>query len=221
MKVTLLGFGQPSSRDKLAPPTKGEFKQVIGNTEQPDEEYLEGVAVQAAQLPPHDIDIPEEPEEVQVIARIYDPNLGRFVEKDLGKLLLVPTGCDCPEYVSPYESTAKLRSALPRDLASDINNYTAMQTNGWVSRHWCMNALEQGLSPAEMDKQIADDIPFILNMKGTPDITAQVAQTPGMQGDNNGAPLPPGPGPGRGNAFAPGDNMAASMPPNGGPGTGV
>jgi hypothetical protein len=84
-----------------------------------------------------------------------------------------------------------------------------------------MEALELGLSPAEQDKLIADDIPFILNMKGTPDITAQVAQTPGMQGNNNGAPLPPGPGPGRGNAFAPGDNMAAAMPPNGGPGTGV
>jgi hypothetical protein len=214
----LLGFGSlPAIRG-----AQGEFVTIVGNDEQEDEQYLEGAEAQAAQLPPHDIDIPEEPEVVRVITRVWEPTLQRYVDRDLGELLLVPTGCDCAEYVSPYDNSVKLKSALPRDLANDVNLYAAMQTNGWVDRHWCMERLELGLNPAEIDKRIADDIPFMLNMKGMPDPTSQVAQTPGLQGDNNGAPLPSEPGPGRGNKYSPGDNLAsASTPPNGGPGTGV
>jgi len=175
------------------------------------------------QLVAHDIDIPEEPEEVNAVVQEWDNEKNQFVERNLGKRLLVPTGCERPTYFSPFENSVTLKSALPRDKEKDTNLYQAWQTNGWVSRHWVMSRLEEGISISQMDKEIADDIPFILSIQGKPDPSGQVAQTNGLQqpgdgpGDNNGAPLPPGPGPGRGNKFAPGDGLAKA-PPNASPG---
>ncbi len=201
---------------------EGEFVQDAPVAKAEDTDYENEVQVQPEQLPPHDIDIPEEPELVNVVARVWNSETQTFEEKDLGEMLLVPTGCDCSEYVSPYKTDVKFKSALPRDLEKDVNLYAAMQTNGWISRRWAQEHLELGINPAEADKEIADDIPFILSMKGVPDPTQQVAQTEGLSpGSNNGAPLPPGPGPGRGNKFAPGDGMAGKPPPNGAPGSSV
>ncbi len=187
-----------------------------------DEDYENEVEAQPEQLPPHDIDIPEEPEKVNVVARIWNPQTRAYEEKNLGELLLIPTGCERSEVVSPYENSVKLKSALPRDVERDSNLYATWQKNGWVDRHWVMEKLDEGINVNEVDKRIADDIPFLLAMQGMPDPTQQVAQTAGMApGSNNGAPLPPGPGPGRGNKFAAGDNMASKAPPNGAPGKGV
>lgn len=201
---------------------EGEFVKDAPVAKAEDTDYENEIQVQPEQLPPHDIDIPEEPELVNVVARVWNSETQAFEEKNLGEMLLVPTGCDCPEYASPYETEVKFKSALPRDLEKDVNLYAAMQQNGWIDRHWAMEHLELGINPAEVDKRIADDIPFILSMKGMPDPTQQVAQTEGLSpGSNNGAPLPPGPGPGRGNKFAPGDGMAGKPPPNGAPGSSV
>ena len=178
--------------------------------------------VKPEQLAPNDMDIPEEPETIRVTRRWWNPETQTFVEEDLGKQEVVPTGCKRPRYLNPFANIVVFRSPLPRDKEKDSNLYAQWQTNGWVSRHWVMNKLDEDINPAIMDKGIADDIPFLLSMKGQP--TAGVAQTAGMAppGDNNGAPLPPGPGPGRGNKFAPGDGLGgANPPPNGGVGSGV
>lgn len=169
----------------------------------------------------HDIDVPEEPETVTVVSFVWDPMTSQYVERESPPMLLVPSGCERPCAVSPYENTATLRSALPRDKQQDANLYAAYQTNGWTSRKWIQKRLDEDINPAEEAKLILDDIPLMLSLQGKPDPAAQVGQTAGLApGDNNGAPLPPGPGPGRGNKFATGDGLAKkpALPPNTTPG---
>lgn len=164
----------------------------------------EDVQVTPPKLQPHDIDIPEEPETVRVVTLVFNREAGQLVEKDLGEMLLVPTGCEAPTRVSPYQTTVTMRSALPRDKQLDANLYAAYQTNGWASRRWIQQRLDEDIDPDEVDAEIADGLPLLLELQGKG--AAGVGQTNGP-GDNNGAPLPPGPGPGRGNLNEPGDNM--------------
>jgi hypothetical protein len=162
------------------------------------------------------MDIPEEPEEVDVNVYTWNADAKTFEEEALGKMLIVPTGCKRPTYLSPYETTVTMKSALPRDKEKEANLYAVYQKNQWMSRRWCQTHLDEDVQPSVEDKQIADDIPFILAAQGLPD-ASQVQGSQGVQGDfgvgtNNGAPLPPGSGPGRGNKVVPGDNMASPKP---------
>lgn len=170
---------------------------------------------QPPQLVSHQIDVPEEPERIRVVTQIWNPAEARFVETDLGEMLLIPTGCEEPEFLSPYENSVSFRSPLPRDKANEANLFGSYQQNGWVSRDWVRKNLDEEIDPIEVEKQIADDIPVILALQGKPDpgTGAGVAQTDGGKAGNNGAPLPPGPGPGRGNKVVPGDNAASGVTP--------
>lgn len=184
--------------------------------EPPSEELEPPIEVKPERLPPHDMDIPEEPEEVDVTVYVWNADAKSFEAENLGKMLLVPTGCHRPTYLSPYETTVTMKSALPRDKEKEANLYAVYQKNQWMSRRWCQTHLDEDVQPSVEDKQIADDIPFILAAQGLPD-ASQVQGVPGVQGDfgvgtNNGAPLPPGAGPGRGNKVVPGDNMASPKP---------
>jgi hypothetical protein len=204
----VLGFDDPTSPIKFS---KG-IEPIVKKTSKPADPEEEP-QVKPPQLAPYDIDIPEEPEKVRVVVQEWDPLTRAFLSRDMGLMTLVPTGCRRPIYLSPYENKVSLRSALPRDKEKDTNLYATWQQNGWIDRHLAMEKLEEGINIQQVDKRIADDMPFILALQGKPDSTGQVAQTNGLQqpgdgpGDNNGAPLPPGPGPGRGNKFAPGDNL--------------
>lgn len=188
-----------------------EEPEVEGKEEQDPADPEEEAQVTPPKLPSHQIDVPEEPERVHVKTMIFNPATGGYEEKDLGQLLLIPTGCEEPEFFSPYENAVSFRSPLPRDKEREANLYALYQQNGWASRNWIRKNLDEDLSnPEHLDKEIADDIPIILALQGKPDVATGAAQTPGTDGagDNNGAPLPPGPGPGRGNLAAPGDNAA-------------
>lgn len=178
-------------------------------------------------LPPYDIDLPEEPETVRVVIQEWDPSTRTFMDRDLGVQTLVPTGCDRPKFLSPFENNVVLKTALPRDREKDTNLYTTWMTNGWIDRHWAMEHLDEDIHIAKVDKKIADDMPFraALNFKPDPG-AAMVGQTNGMQDGRtpgNGAPPPPGPGPGAGNKFTAGDQLAKTpqVPPNAGNGTKV
>jgi hypothetical protein len=200
---------------------RGELIREVQSDKQEDSDYEEEVQAKPEQLPPHDIDLPEEPELVHVVMQVWDAESQTFTERDMGEMLLVPSGCERAEYLSPYENNVTLKSALPRDLERDTNLYSTWQQNGWIGRRWAQENLDQDINIPQVNKEIADDIPFLLALQGKPDVTQQVAQTAGLApGSNNGAPLPPGPGPGRGNKVAPGDNLA-QLPPDGAPGTGV
>jgi len=192
--------------------------------ELPPKELEKEPEVKPEQLAPHDIDLPEEPETIQVTIRQMNPVTLEWSERDLGEIKVVPTGCKRPCYLNPFKNEVTFKSPLPRDKEKDTNLMKAWQDAGWVSRRFCQDNLDEGINPMVEDKQIADDVPFLLAMQGKPDPAGGVAQTAGLDpgqappGSNNGAPLPPGPGPGRGNMHAPGDNLASKAPANGAPG---
>jgi hypothetical protein len=168
------------------------------------------IDIPVPKLPTHQIDLPEEPELIRVTTNVWDPVTGSFVMRDLGEMLLVPTGCEEPEYLSPYENTVYFRSALPRDKAVDANLYAAYQKMGIASRDWIRDNMDEDFDNMLEDKRIADDVPILMALAGKAE-NSGVAQTAGLEGggDNNGAPLPPGPGPGRGNKNVPGDDGAS------------
>lgn len=188
---------------------EGLIEPVIVEKDEEDPEDVDAPNIPVPALQPHEIDIPEEPEQVRVISTEWDFTLRAFAPVDFGVLMLVPSGCDRPLPVSPYKTSMDYRSPLPRDKEKDANLFGAYQTNGWVDRKWVRDNLDEDIDGVEVDKGIADDVPVMMALKGTP--TAGVSQTPGMDpggaGSNNGAPLPPGPGPGRGNRFSPGDGL--------------
>lgn len=200
---------------KEAPmPAAGDAPVVKDDKKEDDIDPEVDIDVPVPKLPSHQIDIPEEPEEIEVITLVWDAASGMFKEQNLGKMLLIPTGCEEPEFLSPYENTVSFKSALPRDKQIDANLYGAYQKMGTVSRQWIRENSDEEIDGMLEDKRIADDIPVLLAMQGKSDVAGGVAQTAGLEGkgDNNGAPLPPGPGPGRGNTAAPGDNGAAPAP---------
>lgn len=139
-------------------------------------------------LAAHDIDIPEEPELVRVVMRTWNPNTQSFVDVDMGEQLLVPSGCKSPKHLSPYENCVTLKSALPRDKEQEANLFSMYQRQGWVSRNWVREHLDEEIKGAEVDKEIADDIPFMqaLNVGGKsgslgpPGVGGGVAQSPGL-----------------------------------------
>jgi hypothetical protein len=179
----------------------------------PDADYYEEVNAKPPQLPPHDMDIPEEPILVRVIIDVWNKETRSYEKKDLGEQKLIPTGCERPEYLEPHCNKVRLKSALPRDKQMEANLHAAWQKDGLVSRRWRQERLEEeGLDIERIEREIADDIPLMLALQGKPDPSG-VGQTEGNS--NNGAPLPPGPGPGRGNLNVPGDNRGGPQPAGG------
>jgi hypothetical protein len=215
---------KPAPKDVLPPPPQPRAGPLPKELDKAPE-------VKPEQLANHDMDVPEEPETVRVIVKTWDANAKQFVTEDLGELKIVPSGCSRPVYLSPYSTTCSLRTPLPRNKQEDANLYAVYQTNGWSSRRWIRDHLDEEMDGPKLDEEIANDIPFLAALTGKPiedPLAAQVAQTPGATGSgpggsNNGAPPPPGPGPGRGNKAVPGDNAASkpATPPNAKPGVKV
>jgi hypothetical protein len=188
------------------------------STPPPLPEHLQPpVEVKPTQLSTNEIDLPEEPERVRVVIRVWNPVDQAWMERDLGERMLVPTGCDVPRYLDPYEHTVVLKNALPRDKEKDTNLYSAWQKMALVDRKWIQRQLDEDIRAEDVDRELPEDIAFLLAMQGKGELATGVPQTAGLDpgaappGSNNGAPPPPGPGPGRGNKAAPGDNMGGKL----------
>lgn len=222
-----INSGTSSDADDLLQDEEDGFDgepQVVEKEEDDPADPDDDVLVQPPQLASHQIDVPEEPERVRVVTQIWNAAASAFQEVDLGELMLIPSGCEEPEFLSPYENAVSFRSPLPRDKEHEANLYALYQQNGWASRPWIRKNLDEEIDDIQVDKEIADDIPVLMALQGKPDLSSGVGQTAGAagKGDNNGAPHPPGPGPGRGNKAAPGDNGATpTTPANAAPGSGV
>jgi hypothetical protein len=205
--LTAYGRGEEPSTD--SPTTT--LKAVVGPNDP------ESAPLAFPQLAQHDMDVPEEPEELDVVQLKFDEASGTWKEEHLGMMVLVPTGCDNPVYADPYESSVGTISALPRDKQAEANLYSLYQKQGWSSRDWIREKLQENINAKREDERILDDIPFLNLLAGKPaEAPVGVGQTPGMTGgasgpgSSNGAPPPPGPGPGRGNTYAPGDDGASA-----------
>lgn len=124
-------------------------------------------------LPPSFIDVPEEPEMVQVVRKYENPNTGEVIGSTTEERLLVPTGCKRPEYLNPFQTEVQFHDTLPKDehlRAQLYGNYVKM---GVVDQEW-----------------VQDHIPEIAD--GVEDLRKRMKAKSTQQGPVMGAPGTPG-----------------------------
>ena len=94
-------------------------------------------------LPPSFIDVPEEPEEVMVLRRYENPATGEAIGVQESVRLLVPTGCNQPEYLNPFDTEVQFMETLPKDehlRAQLFGNYLKM---GIVDPEWVQDHIPE------------------------------------------------------------------------------
>lgn len=87
-------------------------------------------------LPPSEVDVPEEPEQVRINTPLLHPATGEFIRYRSEDRLIIPTGCCSPLYMDPFETTVKLVDVLPKDDAVQAKLYQMYQDSKWVDREW-------------------------------------------------------------------------------------
>lgn len=101
--------------------------------------------------PPTDdkIEVPEEPEHVDLLVEQLDPLTGKSLVGPDGKpvyisqsLFLVPTGCCRPKVWNPLHIKVKLKDALPRDEHLEAQLCTQMVLAGLWSRRYAMGRMK-------------------------------------------------------------------------------
>lgn len=173
---------------------------------EPEPSKVKGAVMQ---LSAKDIDLPEEPEEVQVTIRRLNPQTREWEYIDDGVQTLVPTGCENPRYADPYATKVTLSNPLPRDRAEETNLWKSWKDMGLVGRGWIRAHMEEDVDGKREDQDIADDIRFDSALKNPSIITDPFDSEPPA-----GAPAGVAPGKGaKGVAQTPG--LAGGKPPPG------
>lgn len=87
-------------------------------------------------LPSGAMDIPEEPEEVNLEFPLIHPITGQVIRVESIRTLLVPTGCTEPEYLDPYESSPEFPDPLPKDEQIEATLHQLYLQMGLVDAEW-------------------------------------------------------------------------------------
>ena len=95
------------------------------------------------QVPPGDIDIPEEPIRITVTRTWAHPDTGVILDTEDEEMFLVPTDCKRPAYLNPFESKVEFLDVLPKDEALQAQLYQGYQTAGWVDAEWCQDHIPE------------------------------------------------------------------------------
>lgn len=93
-------------------------------------------ALQTMRLPDGEIEVPEEPENVEITMLYRHPETGDVVASRTVTKLLVPTGCERPQYLNPFGSTVEFLDPLPKDEHLQAQLYQVYQQNEWVDAEW-------------------------------------------------------------------------------------
>lgn len=129
------------------------------------------------QIPMGEIDIPEEPIQVNYEEKLINPETGDEVETIRATRLVIPTGCETPKYLDPFKTEVELNNALPKDLHLDAQLYRVYQANGWVDRMWAQDQIpEIAREKTEINKRLRAEM-----TSGMPQPAAQPTWTPGKQ----------------------------------------
>lgn len=153
-----------------APPKSAEVK-----TEE-EQKYAERNSQVGKATGGENLDIPAEPEEVEIIAKQISPE-GVVTDLPRIKRQLVPTGCKVNEYLNPFKTECNFADPLPRDekMAADLYmQYLAMKIVSvkWVQRQ--IPALANDLTL--INKEIEESPPPEVAQPG--DVKAPELKTP-------------------------------------------
>lgn len=94
-------------------------------------------------IPEEEIDFPEEPEEVEITQRWVHPQTQQLLEEEKMVRMLVPTGCNRPQYLNPYDTKVEFPDPLPKDEALRATLYEQYQRNQWVDPEWCQDRIPE------------------------------------------------------------------------------
>ena len=144
-------------------------------------------------LPAGDIDMPEEPETVDIERVFLDPQSGQVVAREPVTMFLVPTGCRRPAYLNPFETKVEFLDVLPKDEALQAEIYEKYQRNNWVDAYWVQDQIAQIAADAVDIRRRMKASPVaplspapVGAMPPVPDIavlTSQAGQVPGVGGN--------------------------------------
>jgi len=90
-----------------------------------------------------EIEVPEEPEEVSIVRKYLHPVTGEVALEERETKFLVPTGCQRPVYLNPFETTVELPDPLPKDEMIQATLFEKYQQNGWVDEEWCRERIPE------------------------------------------------------------------------------
>lgn len=110
------------------------------------------------QLPGEAIELPPEPEEIQVNRSMVDVVTGE--ENDAGSeiVTVVPTRCERHEYLNPYATEVCFNDTVPKDKQIQAELLEKYQRNRWVSKQWCRRQLDDVEDPEAMEVEIEEEI---------------------------------------------------------------
>ena len=97
-----------------------------------------------------ELEVPAEPEAVNLSTIDIDPITGAASGVMRETRMLVPTGCNAPEYLDPYSVEARMKDALPRDDAIDLQQWTILHDRKVVSADW-IRRKRRDIDPDEYD----------------------------------------------------------------------
>jgi hypothetical protein len=87
-------------------------------------------------LPIGEVEVPEEPVMVALTQPLSHPQTGAVVDYIQFNRLLVPTGCQNPAYLNPFENAVKFNDVLPKDQALEMTYYEQLLRNDVVDTEW-------------------------------------------------------------------------------------
>lgn len=127
-------------------------------------------------LPDGEVEVPEEPEMVDVVRQYLNPETGAIALTRTETLYLVPTGCKRPQYLNPFETKVEFQDVLPKDEALQAQLYAQYQENGWVDAYWCQEKIPEIAADApDIRRRMKPEVEATLRLKAV----QAVQQAPG------------------------------------------
>lgn len=157
-------FWDPSPQTTIDVEAKNEDAEVqrVAKGQTPSDEHspaVEKVEAEMPPMPPSQIEVPAEPEQVRIVIQFFDARTGEIEREREVLRTLVPTDCIHPVYLNPYENEVEMNDPLPKDehLRAQLHKqYLQMKV---VSRKWVQRQIPE-IAPhmVEIDEEIKDDI---------------------------------------------------------------
>ncbi len=94
-------------------------------------------------LPMAEIDVPGEPERTTIVRKWLHPVTGVLLEEETEEKILVPTECQRPQYLNPYENTVEFQDVLPKDEALQAQLYQTYLAMEIVDEEWVQDQIPE------------------------------------------------------------------------------
>jgi hypothetical protein len=94
-------------------------------------------------LPDGEMDIPEEPEQVNIVRTWINPDTQEVAFTDTVEMFLVPTECKVPQYLNPFETKVEFLDVLPKDEALQAQLYQQYLMMELVDVEWVQNKIPE------------------------------------------------------------------------------